>query len=46
MPVDPYTISLVETPVTGGPTALAPDPSITKDVEAMWFYEKQKAQRI
>ena len=41
--VDPYTISLTETPDTTGSKALAPDPAITKDVEAMWFYEKQKA---
>ncbi|MGZ3884582.1 MAG: FAD-dependent monooxygenase [Bacteroidia bacterium] len=39
--VDPYTISLTETTVTTGESALAYDPEIAKDVAVMWFYKKK-----
>jgi hypothetical protein len=42
MKVNPYTISLTEEVDTTSSMALAPDPAITKDVEKMWFYKKEK----
>ncbi len=42
MKVNPYTISLTEKVDTTSDKALAPDASITKDVEAMWFYNKKE----
>lgn len=43
MKVNPYTISLTEKVDTTSSAAIAPDPAITKDVEVMWFYKKEKA---
>jgi hypothetical protein len=42
MKVNPYTISLTEKVDITSDKAIAPDVSIKKDVETMWFYEKKE----
>ena len=41
MKVNPYTISLTETPDTISELAIGVDESIQKDVNVMWFYDKK-----